>query len=860
MADETTATAATAPSAGRERERYSPQEIEPKWQARWQESGLYRTDLALSDGKPKFYNLMEFPYPSAEGLHVGHTFTFGGADTNGRFQRMRGNTVFEPMGFDAFGIHSENYALKQNINPMQLTARTTRRYRYEQLGRIGAMFDWDHTVDTSQPGYYKWTQWIFLQLFKAGLAIRKEAPVNWCPSCLTVLANEQVIDGHCERCGTAVVQRELTQWFFSITKYADRLLDNLQRLDWPDESKTRQANWIGRSEGAELVFAVAEAGDNAERGTRSAELISPEGADAGTTADANSPFRVPRSALSAIPVFTTRPDTVFGATYVVLAPEHKLVPQITTAERRAEVEAYVEGARAATEIERTDAGREKTGAFTGAYAINPATGARVPIWVADYVLVQYGTGAIMAVPGHDERDYAFARKFDLPIVEVVASEAGIAEVAYTGPGPLKNSGRFDGLSSDAAKGAITAWLAERGTGEPRVTYRLRDWLISRQRYWGPPIPIIHCPEHGSVPVPEADLPVLLPEVENFRPTGTSKSPLASVESFVKTTCPVCGGPAERETDVSDVFLDSAWYFLRYSSTEWDDRPFDQGRIRDWLPVDMYFGGKEHVIMHHLYARFITMVLHDLGHLPFEEPFKKLRLHGFVTKDGAKMSKSRGNVVNPDDYIGRVGSDAFRAYLLFMGPFDQDNDFSDKNLVGVTRFLDRVWRLAVDPAPTPGTGVEMRPLHRYVKRVTDELERYQFHTAIAALMEYSNWIGANREAFTAAQRAEAVRTLTLLLAPITPFLAEELWERQGGGYSVHQQAWPTFDPAQIAEETVTLVVQVNGKLRDRIEAPAGLDEADARELAGASAKVAPLIDGKTPKKIIYVPGKLLNIVV
>ena len=632
-----------------------------------------------------------------------------------------------------------------------------------------------------------------------------------------------MIDGHCERCGTPVIQRELTQWFFTITKYADRLLDNLAGLDWPDESKVRQAHWIGRSAGAQLIFNVAGTGEP-------------------------------------IPVFTTRPDTVFGATYVVLAPEHTLVPQITTAEHRRAVERYGEAARAATEIERTDAGREKTGAFTGAYAINPATGARVPIWVADYVLVQYGTGAIMAVPGHDERDYEFARAFELPIVEVVASDAGIAEAAYTGPGTLLNSGQFDGLDVEEGKAAIVAWLAERGLGEPRVTYRLRDWLISRQRYWGPPIPIIYCDSCGTVPVPETDLPVLLPEIDNFRPTGTGKSPLASVESFVNTTCPECGGPATRETDVSDNFLDSAWYFLRYTSTDFADRPFDAERIKEWLPVDMYFGGKEHVVMHHLYARFITMALHDLGHLPFEEPFERLRLHGFVTRDGAKMSKSRGNVVNPDDYIGRVGSDAFRIYLLFMGPFDQDNDFNDQNLVGVTRFLDRVWRLIVDPVPAPGAGADMRPLHLYVRRMTDELDRYQFHTAIAALMEYSNWVGANREAFTAAQRAEALRTLTLLLAPLAPFLAEELWARQGGDYSVHQQAWPTYDPAQLAEEEVTLIVQVNGKLRDRIAAPADLTEEAARALAAASAKVAPFIDGKEPKKVIYVPGKLLNVVV
>ncbi len=813
-------------------DRYDPREIEARWAKRWEESGLYRTDLTLRDGRPKFYNLMEFPYPSAEGLHIGHVYTYGGADTSGRFQRMRGYEVFEPMGFDAFGIHSENYALKININPMQLTARTTRRYREEQLSHIGAMFDWAHSVDTSQPNYYKWTQWLFLQMYKAGLAVRKEAPVNWCPSCLTVLAEEQVEDGRCERCGTPVVQRELTQWFFKITDYADRLLEGLEKLDWSDESKVRHANWIGRSEGAELIFTVAE------------------------TDDAGKPQV---AAGAPIPCFTTRPDTVFGATYVVLAPEHKLVEQITTPAQRAAVAAYVERARNETEIERTNAEREKTGVFTGAYAINPATGARIPIWIADYVLVQYGTGAIMAVPGHDERDYEFAHVYHLPIVEVVSSEAGIAEAAYTGPGTMMNSGQFDGMPNEDAKRAITAWLQGQGKGQPKVTYRLRDWLISRQRYWGPPIPIIYCPKDGIVPVPEEDLPVILPEIEEFRPTGTGKSPLASVPSFVNTTCPICGGPAERETDVSDTFLDSAWYFLRYPSTEWDDRPFDRERTEQWLPVDMYFGGKEHVVRHHLYARFTTMVLHDLGYLSFEEPFKRLRLHGFVTKDGAKMSKSRGNVVNPDEYIGRVGADAFRTYLLFMGPFDQDNDFRDLNLTGVTRYLERVWRLVNDDAPASGTGVDMRPLHRFVKRVTEELEKYQYHTAIAGLMECGNWIGASREGFTPEQRAQALRTLVLMLAPFAPFLAEELWERLGGGYSVHEQTWPAYDPAMIEEEQVELAVQVNGKVRDRIIAAPGTDEATLRERALASARVQEFLGGRTPKKIVVVPDRLISIV-
>ena len=809
--------------------RYDATPIEQKWRKRWEESGLYRTDLTLASGRPKFYNLMEFPYPSAEGLHIGHVYTYGGADTNGRFQRMRGYEVFEPMGFDAFGIHTENYALKIDTNPMQLTARTTRRYREEQLSRIGAMFDWAHSVDTSQPAYYRWTQWLFLQLYKAGLAVRKKAAVNWCPKDLTVLANEQVIDGRCERCGTLVVQRELTQWFFSITDYADRLLNNLEKLDWPDESKRRQAYWIGRSEGAELVFTVAAP-------------------DAGNA--------VPGEP---IPVFTTRPDTVFGATYVVLAPEHPLVERITTPEQRAVVAAYVEQAQNETEIERTNAEREKTGAFTGAYAVNPATQARVPIWIADYVLVQYGTGAIMAVPGHDERDYAFARQFDLPIIEVVASDVGIADEAYTGPGTMINSQQFDGLPSDEAKRAVVAWLAETGTAQPRVTYRLRDWLISRQRYWGPPIPIIYCPTDGIVPVPEDQLPVLLPEVEDFHPAGTGKSPLASVPSFVNTTCPICGGPAERETDVSDAFLDSSWYFLRYPCTEWNDRPFDRERLEQWLPVDMYFGGKEHVVMHHLYARFVTMVLHDLGYLPFEEPFTRLRLHGFVTKDGAKMSKSRGNVVNPDEYIARIGADAFRTYMLFMGPFDQDNDFRDMNLVGVTRYVERVWRLVTEAAPVGGAGVEMRPLHQAIKRVTRELSAYQYHTAIAALMEFGNWIGANRDAFTAAQYGEALRVLTLMLAPVMPFLAEELWERQGGEYSVHQQAWPVWDEKLAKESEIIVPVQVNGKVRDRLSVAPGTDEATLRAQALASAHVQEYLSGREPKKVIVVPDRMVNIV-
>ncbi|MDP9380443.1 MAG: leucine--tRNA ligase [Chloroflexota bacterium] len=804
-------------------ERFDPREIEAKWRQVWEETDLYRTDLRRDD-LPKYYNLMEFPYPSAEGLHVGHVYTYSGADTNGRYKRMQGYNVFEPMGFDAFGIHSENYALKVGINPMTLTARTVDRYRNEQMSRIGAMWDWSHEVNTSQPDYYRWTQWLFVQMYKAGLAVRKSAPVNWCPKDLTVLANEQVINGRCERCDTEVVQREMTQWFFKITDYADRLLEGLEGLDWPDVSKRLQRNWIGRSEGAELVFEVEGTGD---------------------------PIRC----------FTTRPDTVFGATYVVLAPEHSLVGKITTPEQRASVEQYKMATSHEKEIERLSLDKEKTGAFTGAYAINPANGERVPIWIADYVLMTYGTGAIMAVPAHDERDHEFARKFGMRIVEVIESPEGVQDHAYTGPGPMRNSGQFDGTPNDEGKRVVTEWLASQGKARPTVTYRLRDWLISRQRYWGPPIPIVYCDTCGEAPVPEEQLPVLLPEVENFRPAGTGKSPLATVEEFYKTECPKCGGAATRETDVSDTFLDSSWYYLRYPSTEFDDRPFDPELTRKWLPVDSYMGGKEHIVLHHLYSRFVTKVLHDLGHLAFDEPFQRLRLHGMVTKDGAKMSKSRGNVKNPDEYMEQYGADAFRAYLLFMGPYEDDNEFNVNGVQGVARFLGRVYSL-VDTRDQygQGQGADMRTLHRTVERVTRGLDDLRYHTSIAALMEMSNWIGSAREQMTAEQLQDALEHLVLMLAPIAPFTAEELWSRLGGPYSVHGQKWPTFDPSALATETVTLVVQVNGKVCDRLEVPAGTSQEDATVAAMESARVQPYTDGKQVRKAVWVPDKLLNLVV
>ena len=806
-------------------ERYDPRAIEPKWQRIWAESGIYRVDL--SRAKRPFYNLVEFPYPSAEALHVGHVYTYSGADTYGRYRRLRGDDVFEPIGFDAFGIHSENHALRVGRHPMELTVENTERYE-RQMKELGTLFDWTHTVDTSRPEYYRWTQWVFLQLFKAGLAYRAKAPVNWCPSCLTVLANEQVVGGLCERCDTAVVQKEMEQWFLRITAYADRLLEGHAKADFPATTVTLQRNWIGRSEGAEIAFR-AEAG--------------PE-----------------------IRVFTTRPDTLFGATYLVLAPEHPIVAQVTTPDRRAAVAAYAEQARTKRELERVAAEREKTGVFTGGYAINPANGERIPIWVADYVLMGYGTGAIMAVPAHDERDYAFARAHALPIRVVIAAPTP-AEVpgAYTGEGVLVNSGPFDGMPSQEARAAITAWLQERGQGRPAVTYRLRDWLISRQRYWGPPIPIVYCDRCGIVPVPEEELPVRLPYVADYRPKGGGASPLAAVPEFVHTTCPQCGGPARRETDVSDTFLDSAWYFLRYPSSHRDDVAFDPELTRKWLPVDLYAGGIEHSTLHHLYARFITMALHDLGYLPFEEPFKKLRLHGLIIKDGAKMSKSRGNVVNPDEYIRRYGADTLRLYLLFLGPYEEGGDFSDAGIRGITRFLNRVWALVTSPrgqreAPSPqGAEGDLAEMHRTIAEVQADIEVLHFHTAIAALMRYTNWLAEARQHLSAEAWRQALHTLIILLAPFAPHLAEELWEREGLPYSVHQQAWPTYDPKYLEQPTVTLVIQVDGKVRDRIEAPAGLGKEQARELALASERVQRVLDGRKVADVIYVPDRLVNVV-
>jgi len=796
---------------------YDPAAIEAAWQARWAERRTNEPDLDRP-ARP-FYNLMMFPYPSAEGLHVGNMFAFTGADIHGRFQRLVGNTVFEPIGYDAFGIHSENYALSRGINPARLIPENIATFR-RQLHRMGGMFDWRHELSTTDPGYYRWTQWLFLQLFKAGLAYRKRAAVNWCPKDKTVLANEQVINGHCERCGTAVEQRSLDQWFFRITDYAGRLLDNLEQLDWSESTVALQRNWIGRSEGAELVF------------------------------------RTPAG--QAITVFTTRPDTLFGATYLVLAPEHPLVDELTAAEQRPAVRAYQREVQSRDVVARRVGEKKKTGVFLGSYAKNPATDEAIPIWIADYVLMEYGTGAIMAVPGHDTRDHEFATQFKLPILEVVRVEGEQLPV-ISEEGVLVNSQQFDGLGCREGGRRIVAWLATRGVGSSKVQYRLHDWCISRQRYWGPPIPIIYCDACGPVAVPEQDLPVELPLIEDFRPDDSGISPLARHTEWYNVPCPSCGKAGRRETDVSDTFLDSSWYYLRYPSTEFSDRPFDPTRTKTWLPVTTYIGGNEHAVLHLLYSRFITMVLKDFGHVEFEEPFPKLRAHGLIVKDGSKMSKSRGNVVVPDAYIQQWGADTFRMYLMFLGPFQEGGDFRDTGITGIRRFLDKVWTLAHEATAGPDRAAPpevVTKLHQTIRKVTADTGSLDYNTAIAAMMEYINLV-RERDAGS----REALRPLVLLLSPYAPHLAEELWILLGGsGRSVFDERWPEYDETVARAGEVEIAIQVNGKLRGRLQLPRGASQDDVVTRALKEEGVKKFVNGNKVKKVIYVQDRLVNLVV
>ena len=809
-------------------EAYDPKRIEPAWQARWEADGLYR--MRERADRPKFYFLTMYPYPSGD-LHIGHWYVMTASDTKARYLRMRGRNVFFPIGFDAFGLPAENAAIQHGIHPYKWTMANIERMR-GQLRSMGAMFDWSREIVTCQPEYYTWNQWFFLKFYQAGLAYRAMAAVDWCPNDNTTLAREQVVgaDRVCERCGTPVIKKDLEQWFFRITKYADELLD-FSKMEWPERVQTLQRNWIGRSEGAEIVYS-SEQGDP-------------------------------------ITVFTTRPDTLYGATFLVLAPEHPLVDKLTTPEHRAEVAAYVHRARRQSEIERLAEDREKTGVFIGAFARHPLSNGRIPIYIGDYVLLTYGTGAIHAVPAHDTRDFAFARKYRLPIPVVIAPpdwDGKPLPDAYIGEGTMVNSGPFDGTPSELGRQRVTEALERAGRGKAAVTYRLRDWLISRQRYWGTPIPIIYCPACGTVPVPYEDLPVLLPEDAEFLPTG--ESPLKLNERFRRTRCPRCGGAAERETDTMDTFVDSSWYQYRYLSPHDGRRPFDPDEGRTWLPVDQYTGGIEHAVLHLLYTRFFTKAMRDLGLVWFDEPMLRLFNQGIILgPDGNRMSKSRGNVVNPDDYVGGMGVDTVRAYLMFIGPWDSGGPWNPQGIEGVHRFLHRVWHLLVDPrAPaSAGDGAAAgvrRTVHQTLRRVTEDLEGFRFNTALAALMECTNALYRAREmgAAATAEWAPAMRTVVLMLAPFAPHLAEELWQRLGEPYSVHQQAWPAWDPSAVQEDTITLVLQVNGRVRDRVQVPAGMDDARLRETALASEKVRRFIDGMQVQDVIVVRGKLVNVVV
>ena len=822
--------------------KYNPQEIEKKWQQRWTEDKLYEVNEDSS--KPKWYALTMFPYTSGD-LHIGHWYAMAPSDVHARFKRMQGYNVLHPMGFDAFGLPAENAAIKRGIHPYKWTSRNIDNMR-RQLKSMGTIYDWSREVITCQPEYYRWTQWFFLKLHEAGLAYRAKAPVNWCPNCQTVLANEQVVEGFCERCGAAVIHRDLEQWFFGITRYADELMEHNGIL-WPEQIKTMQRNWVGKSYGTEISFALSH----------------------------------PEVTEKEIRVFTTRPDTIFGVTFMVLAPEHPLVARLTSPEKKAEVEKYIAKARKQTEIERLSTEKEKDGVFIGAYAKNRLNEELVPIWVADYVLAGYGTGAVMAVPAHDERDFAFAQKYNLNIRVVIAPpgwpEEELGEV-YIESGTMTNSGQFDGLSSEPGMEAVSDYLEEKGWGGRTVSYKLRDWLISRQRYWGAPIPIVYCPSCGTVPVLEEDLPVLLPPDAEFRPTG--ESPLKYNEQFVDTTCPKCARPAKRETDTIDTFVCSSWYFLRYANPNYDSAPFDDNKVKYWMPVDFYTGGAEHAVMHLLYARFFAKAIRDMGLVSFDEPFGRLFNQGIIVAEKQKMSKSRGNVITPDEYVSELGADAVRAYLMFIGPWEHGGEWNDSGLSGISRWLNRLWKLVLEGYSQKMTdkgvadatlvgprGEEVnkelkRITHQTIRKETRDLENIHFNTMLAALMEFTNHLIKVKAEGVVAPSVwdESIDSLLLLLAPTVPHLAEELWQKTGHDYSIHNNSWPKWDEELAKDEEVTLVVQVNGRLRDRITVPASINEVETRKLVLERPRVKTYTEGKEITKIIYVPGRLVNLVV
>ncbi|MCZ2121792.1 MAG: leucine--tRNA ligase [Anaerolineales bacterium] len=818
---------------------YNPQGLERKWQAKWEADQLYRS--VIDNNKPKHYALTMLPYPSGD-LHIGHWYAMTPSDARARYMRMKGYNVLFPMGFDAFGLPAENAAIRDGIHPMQRTFQNIERMR-GQLRSMGAMFDWEREAVSADPAYYKWTEWFFIQLYKNNLAYRKRSPVDWCPHCNTTLAREQVWgdDRHCERCGTPVIKKDLEQWFFKTTKYADELL-NFEGLDWPPTVKTLQTNWIDRSEGAAVIFKT-------EIGAHAVE------------------------------VFTTRPDTLWGATFMVFSPEHPLVNEITTPDQKAAVEAYQAQAARQSDIQRGAIDKEKTGVFTGGYAINPATQKRIPIWIADYVLMSYGTGAIMAVPAHDERDFAFAKKYDLPIVPVIRPEnqpeAQILDSAYVGAGVMINSGVLDGVSVNAEKGRKNPsiaqaidWLQAQGVGKESVNYRYRDWLISRQRYWGSPIPMIYCETHGWNPVPEDQLPVLLPEDVEWKPTG--ESPLKLHPTWKHTTCPLCGGAAIRETDTMDTFMCSSWYHLRYLSPKYDKAPFDDAEYNYWMPVDTYTGGIEHATMHLLYTRFFHKALRDIGIVEGNEPMLQLRNQGMVLgEDNEKMSKSRGNVVAPDALVNRYGADTVRAYLMFFARWEMGAPWDSQGIEGSARWVRRVWTLLTDSETNRQVEADAeaktnlrRKVHQTLKRITHDFESFEFNTIISSLMELLNEMYKAREAGLAgsAEWHEAIEIYLKMMAPIAPHITEELWSQLGKPYSIHQQAWPPVDEAAAKDDTLEIPVQINGKVRDKVRVPAEASEDQIRAAALASEVLQKHLEGKEPKKVIVAKGKLVSIVI
>ena len=817
---------------------YDFQSVEARWRRRWEETALYRTPPAEDNDRPTFYCLDFFPYPSGDGLSVGHCRNYVPSDVIARYHRMRGYAVLHPIGWDAFGLPAENEAIRKGIHPSQTTARYAANYR-RQMTLMGCSYDWEREINSSTPGFYRWTQWFFLLLYRRGLAYRAVGHQRWCPTCKTVLANEQVEDGDvCWRGHPGVTRRDLTQWYFRISAYADDLLAGLEMLDWPEHVLAMQRNWVGRSQGVEFEMAV-------------------EGSDAHFT------------------VYTTRPDTICGVTFVALAPEHPLVEAITTPEQSNAVSDYCRAAARRGEVERLQTDRLRDGVFSGAYAVNPVNGQRAPIYVADYVLSGYGSGAIMAVPAHDERDFDFAARHGIPATVVVAPpgwDRQALTAAYTGPGVLVSSGPWDGLPSTEAAESITAWLESQGIGRRAVQYRMRDWLISRQRYWGAPIPIVCCDTCGVVPAPERDLPVLLPPLETWQPGEDGRSPLANIAGFVSTSCPQCGRPARRETDTMDGFACSSWYFLRFVSPHYDKGPFDPAALARWGAPDLYVGGAEHAVMHLLYARFWTKVMADAGIVPFREPFPRLRSQGLMhirdSQTGVvrRMSKSAGNVVTPDSVAERYGADTLRMYLLFMAPFENHVVWEEEGISGAQRFLRQVWRLVDDvaeagpPVAQAGDGSLSQAVGRLVRRVTADIEAFKFNTAIAALMEGLNTLTTHhREAGVTAELGAATRTFVLLLAPFAPHIAEELWERLGGSYSVHQRPWPTADEAMASDDTITLVVQVNGRVRDRLTVPAAIAEAEIRRLVLEREGIRRYLNERPVARMIYVPGRLVNIV-